>query len=62
VPTESDNSPAANGHATQIDAGLTAYSFSLDGTKRTYISAGVYSGVLKAERPFSITLDLDALG
>jgi hypothetical protein len=46
----------------QKDAGLAAYTYAIDATQRTYIPTGSYSGALKAERPFSITIDLDALG
>jgi Uma2 family endonuclease len=46
----------------QKDAGLVAYTYVIDAGKRTYVPDDANSGVLKTERPFSITIDLDALG
>lgn len=46
----------------QKDAGLVAYTYALDAANKTYIATGSHTNALKAERPFSITLDLDALG
>jgi hypothetical protein len=40
---------------------LVASTYELDTAKKTYIALGRYSGALKAEAPFPVTVDLDAL-
>jgi hypothetical protein len=46
----------------QINADLTAYTYILDISKRTYLPAGVHSEALKSERPFSVSIGLGTLG
>jgi Uma2 family endonuclease len=46
----------------QESSGLVAYTYELDAAKKTYVALGRYSGALKAEAPFPVTIDLDALG
>lgn len=46
----------------QVSNGLAAYTYGLDTTNKSYLPLQTYSGTLKVEAPFPVTVELDALG